>query len=202
MAAASRLTATFGVAALILTLAAVATSEDETANGGPRYTPDGELLRPADYREWVNIGTGLNMAYGPLREQANGHPMFTSVFVNPSSYRAFLSSGAWQDQTVFILEVRGATAVNRSKTGNNGHFQGELMGLEAEVKDEKRFPGGWAFFNLSLDEPAGGKIPTSASCYSCHAKNAAVENTFVQFYPVLRDIAKEKGSLRKIAESF
>ena len=53
-----------------------------------------------------------------------------------------------------------------------------------------------------MQEPAGPQIPTSASCYSCHAQNAAVENTFTQFYPVLRDVAKQKGTFKKVTEVF
>jgi hypothetical protein len=69
-----------------------------------------------------------------------------------------------------------------------------LLGIEGEVKDEKRFPQKWAFFSF------GGKDRATAhgadsSCNSCHAQNAAVENTFVQFYPVLLDVAKSKGTL-------
>jgi hypothetical protein len=38
-------------------------------------------------------------------------------------------------------------------------------------------------------------IPVSADCYSCHAAHAAVDTTFVQFYPTLLPIAKGKGTL-------
>jgi hypothetical protein len=39
-------------------------------------------------------------------------------------------------------------------------------------------------------------LPTTASCYACHSTNGAVDNTFVQFYPTLLDVAREKGTLR------
>jgi Cytochrome P460 len=168
-----------------------------------RFTPTGELLRPENYREWVQIGSGIGMVYGPVRDKIPaGSQAFTNVFVNPSSYRGFLASGAWPDRTVFILEIRSSQAVNKAPGGANGLFQGEILGLEAEVKDEARFPGKWGFFGLSPDEPDGQRIPTAASCYSCHAQNAAVENTFTQFYPVLRDVAKRKGTFRQVAEVF
>jgi hypothetical protein len=32
-------------------------------------------------------------------------------------------------------------------------------------------------------------------CYSCHEQHAAVDTTFVQFYPTLLEIAKKKGTL-------
>jgi hypothetical protein len=175
---------------------------ESIAGDGPEYDPQGKLVRPQNYREWVNIGTGLGMAYGPLREKAGESPPFTNVFVNPSSYRGFLKTGAWPDKTVFVLEVRDSAPVNNSATGNNGRFQGEIIGIEAEVKDQKRFEKGWAFFSLNMDAPAGTQIPAGASCYSCHATNAAVENTFTQFYPVLRDIAKQRGTFKTVPEVF
>jgi hypothetical protein len=39
-------------------------------------------------------------------------------------------------------------------------------------------------------------LPRSADCYSCHLEHGAVDNTFVQFYPVLMEIAKGKGTFR------
>ena len=36
-------------------------------------------------------------------------------------------------------------------------------------------------------------IPTAADCYSCHAAHAAVDTTFVQFYPTLLPIAQAQG---------
>ena len=185
---------------LLASPALVAASD--AAPDTPHYTADGQLVKPLNYREWVLIGTGLNMAYGPVRGPADGAPPFTNVFVNPASYRAFLQDGAWPDRTVFILEGRDAVAVNKAVGGGNGYYQGELSFIEAEVKDEKRFAGGWAFFGLSGSEATGAQIPAVAACYSCHAKNAAVENTFVQFYPVLRDVAKRKGTFKNVPESF
>jgi hypothetical protein len=38
-------------------------------------------------------------------------------------------------------------------------------------------------------------IPTTAACYSCHASHAAMDTTFVQFYPTLLPIAKSKGTI-------
>ena len=54
--------------------------------------------------------------------------------------------------------------LHRSDTGNNGYFQGDIVGIEAEVKDEKRFPGKWAFFNLGVTGESGEEIPKTASC--------------------------------------
>ena len=32
-------------------------------------------------------------------------------------------------------------------------------------------------------------------CYSCHEQHGAVDTTFVQFYPTLIELAKQKGTL-------
>jgi len=50
------------------------------------------------------------------------------------------------------------------------------------------------FFAFSNGESAK-LIPQSAECYSCHADRAAVDTTFVQFYPTPLPLAKSKGAL-------
>lgn len=161
---------------------------------GPRYTGDA-LLRPADYREWVFLGAGLGMTYQPPAGSQPPSQLFTNVFVNPSSYRSFMQTGQWPDKTMLVLEIRRSdseVSINKS-----GRFQTDLAGLEAHVKDS-RFPGdGWAFFNLGRKDQAerlAGQEVTR--CVECHAKNAAVDNTFVQFYPTLLEIARQKGTLK------
>lgn len=197
----SRIRAALIAAAVVFPAAMLSAAADTPADGA-QFTADGKLTKPVNYREWPFIGTGIGMAYGPLRETPSGRPPFTNVFVNPSAYQSFLKTGAWPDKTVFILEIRDSVSLNNSATGANGYFQGELTGIEAHVKDEKRFSDKWAFFGLNATQPAGTMIPTGASCYSCHATNAAVDTTFVQFYPGLRDVAKQKGTFKKVPETF
>jgi hypothetical protein len=91
-----------------------------------------------------------------------------------------------------VLEVRDARG--KGSINQKGNYQGAVGGLEVHVKDEGRFPGKWAFFDFEDDKP--GKLFTpSADCYSCHAAHAAVDTTFVQFYPTLLPIASGKGTL-------
>lgn len=164
----------------------------------PAYSTDGRLIRPLDYREWVFVTSGLGMTYGPAKAADGQTPRFDNVYVTRPAYREFQKSGSWPDQTMFVLEVRSAE-VNVS-INNGGRTQGGLVALEAAVKDRGRYPeGGWRYF--SFDGPKGpgdsaGPLPTSASCYACHATNAAVDNTFVQFYPTLFDVAKRLGTVK------
>ena len=69
----------------------------------PRYTADGQLTLPSDYREWIFLSSGLGMTYAQSMQMA---PSFTNVFVNPAAYRSFVSTGKWPDQTMLVLKVR------------------------------------------------------------------------------------------------
>jgi hypothetical protein len=167
-----------------------------SANGSsaqtPTYTADGELLFPTSYREWIYLSSGIDMSYFQ-NGMAMDHSMFDTVFVNPDAYKSFLQTGTWPDKTMLVLEVRGAgtnASINKS-----GHFQTtELTGREVHVKDESRFSGKWAFFGFD-DKPTAKMVPKEAACYSCHEQHGAVDTTFVQFYPTLIDLAKQKGTL-------
>jgi len=157
----------------------------------PVYSKAGDLVPPQNYREWVYLTTGLDMSYNA---KANSDmSMFDNVFVNPEAYRAFQATATWPDKTVLLLEGRGAQS--KGSINKSGHFQsGGVMGLEIHIKDEARFPGKWAFFDVQSETKAT-LIPAGAPCYSCHAEHAAVDTTFVQFYPTLLPIAQKKGTL-------
>ena len=173
-------------------LATPANGDNGSSAQTPTYTADGQLLFPAKYREWIYLSSGVDMSYSP-NAMAMGHSMFDNVFVNPDAYKAFLATGTWPDKTMLVLEVR--VAGTNGSINKSGHFQTtELMGREVHVKDESRFPGKWAFFGFE-DKPTAKMVPKEASCYSCHEQHGAVDTTFVQFYPTLIDIAKQKSTL-------
>lgn len=165
---------------------------ETTANvsTAPVYTADGKLVFPPNYREWIYLTTGLDMDYSPSVNLAD-HSMFDNVFVNPESYKAFVATGKWPDKTVFVLE--GRVAGSKGSINKGGHYQTtEIMSRSIHLKDESR--GGWAFYGFD-DGPNGGRIPANAVCYSCHVDHGAVDTTFVQFYPTLLGIARQKGTL-------
>ncbi len=159
----------------------------------PRYTSDNRMLRPANYREWVWLSSGLGMSYTP--GAADKNPDFDNVFVNPSAYRSFLATGKWPDKTVLVLETR--SSLSKTSINQSGRVQGDLTGMEVHVKDERRFPGGWAFFAFGRSGESSRLFPKSAACYSCHEQHGAVDTTFVQFYPTLLETAKQKGTVRE-----
>ena len=155
------------------------------------YNGSGQMKLPAQYREWVYLTSGFDMSYNP-QLTAMDHSMFDNVFVNPEAYKKFLETGTWPDKTIMVLEAR--VAEGKGSINQKGHYQGEVMAREVHVKDDARFPGKWAFFAFG-DGDTGTLVPTSADCYSCHSAHAAVDTTFVQFYPTLMKVAKEKGTL-------
>lgn len=184
---------------IALSVAAVATlmaqlTGQRGASSVLQFTADDKLVLPAHYREWVFLSSGLGMTYGPAADANRERgPMFDNVFVNPAAYESFLQNGRWPDQTMFVLEIR--SSVSKGSINNGGHFQNEMVAIEAEVKDTTRYPGGgWAFYAFGKGATAK-QIPRTAACYSCHSEKGAVDNTFVQFYPTLLPVAKAKGTL-------
>jgi hypothetical protein len=169
---------------LLLTLVPGTQSTPAPTDDTPAYTSGGDLIAPIHYREWIYLTTGIDMSYDAPTTPPDHH-MFYNVFVNPTAYHSFLATGTWPDKTVMVLEVRGADSP--ISINKRGHTQSaELMGLETHVKDH----GKWGFYDDN-----GKLIPRSASCYTCHEAHAAVDTTFVQFYPTLLPLAKEKKTL-------
>jgi hypothetical protein len=160
-----------------------------TAFARAQAPADNAVAKPENYREWVYLSSGLGMSYGSAAS-ANPNPSFDNVFVEPAAYRAFLQTGTWPDKTMFVLEVRASGS--EASINKGGRFQTQVIGLEVEMKNA----GKWSFYDFGRGVTSAKPLPTTASCYSCHAQNGAVDNTFVQFYPTLADIAKQKGTFK------
>lgn len=159
-----------------------------------QFGADGKLAPPADYRHWTFLTSGLGMTYGPLAAPPNSAPNFDSVFVDPRSYDQFVATGAWREGAIFAVEVRASEHTGSIVHG--GNFQTDLAGLEVAVKDS-RFAKGWGYFSFDAELATPAAVhPPSDACYACHGKNAAVENTFTQFYPTLFAVAKAKHTVR------
>jgi hypothetical protein len=155
-----------------------------------------QLVRPGNYRTWVYVSSGFGMNYNAA---TGGAPMFTNLFVPRWAYDRFLASGEWPEKTMFALEERGAE--NKGSIVKSGSYQGDLTALAVEVKDSQKFPADkWAYFGF------GGNLKTAsanpkADCWQCHHDHAAVEHSFVQFYPTLKPVAEKFGTHRKAAEN-
>ena len=126
--------------------------------------------------------------------QMGDHHMFDNVFVNPAAYQAFTKTRTWPDKTMLVLEQRRAQG--KGSINQKGNYQGTSDGTSRYMSRTKRV---FQVNGLSLGLATGARppkmIPTSTDCYSCHAAHAAVDTTFVQFYPTLLPIATSKGPL-------
>jgi hypothetical protein len=164
----------------------------------PAFTSTGELVLPTGYREWVFVGTGLGMTYGPTQRPSTLPAAFENIYVPREAYRVFMQSGRWPERTIFIME--GRSVQSHQLLANVGQTQGDALYIEASVKDTARFPySGWAYFNFGGQpnpRPTARPLATTIDCYRCHVENTAVENTFVQYYPALFEAARKFGTIK------
>jgi hypothetical protein len=182
------------ILALAIVTASTLAPQQANHSGGsgdePEFVSGNRLVRPQNYREWIYLSSGLGMAYNP---NPNASLAFTNVFVSPPAYRTFVATGRWPDKTIFVLEARNAAT--KGSINKGGHFQANLQGLAAAVKDESRFPEKWAYFSFASDQQTAPANPKSA-CWQCHSEHGAVDNTFVQFYPTLKPVAMKFGTYK------
>ena len=161
----------------------------------PQYDGKGNLLRPADYRDWEFLSAGYGMNYNPA---PGSHELFTNVFVQRWAYEEFLQSGKWPEQSMFVIDERAAES--NGSINKKGHFQTDLTGLAVEIKDATRNPDKWAYYGFQPNARTAEAMPKGNDCWSCHDQHAAVEHTFVQFYPTLKPVAKTFGTYNEARE--
>jgi len=185
----------FILTSVVLACALLLAAAPEKNSPKPQYNAKGQLLRPADYRDWMFLSAGYGMNYSPA---PGSHEMFTNVFVQRWAYDEFVNSGKWPEQSMFVIDERDAAS--RSSINQKGHYQTDLMGLAVEVKDSAHNPDKWAYYGFGADGQAADAMPHGNPCWSCHDAHAAVEHTFVQFYPTLKPVAKKFGAYNESRE--
>lgn len=157
---------------------------------GPRRSRPGPvfdgaaLVRPEGYHTWPIVGASLGLSYAE-KPEGSGPGTFHRVYVDPSSYKAYGHAGTFPDGTMFVLELYAAH--EKTAPAKSGYFEGPRVGLEASVKDRRRFPSGWAYFGFENGARAKATVLPEERCHACHLAHAAHDNVFVQFYPTLRD---------------
>ena len=131
-----------------------------------------------------------------LQRQPGDHQMFTNVFVPQWAYHEFLNTGKWPDKTMFVVEER--MSQSKGSINKTGQFQVDAMGFGAEVKDST-LSDKWAYYSFD-DEGKSAEANPKAACFQCHEHHAAVEHSFVQFYPTLKPVAKKFGTYNQERE--
>ena len=152
-----------------------------------QFDSSGALLQPTGYREWVYVGTPLTP--NDMNGGEAAFPEFHSVYINDSAWSTYKRTGTFPDGTVVIKEL--ISVGTKQASSGKGYFMGEFIGLEAAVKDSKRFPkepGYWAYFSFGHSYPLASKTKPrkTASCAACHQALAADDMVFTQYYPVLQ----------------
>jgi hypothetical protein len=158
----------------------------------PRYDANRNILLPDEHRQWVLVGSSLGLSYAEGGQ--GGHQMFNATLMEPSAFRYFIETGTFREGTMLALIGQGIGT--NATPARQGQFATDVHMIEMAVKDSKRVEEGWAYYVFG--GPMAGGYRTSAapqpkaSCYDCHAKHAARDNVFTQFYGLLNEAARKK----------
>lgn len=162
----------------------------------PHLAQNGSLKQPRGWETWVMVGSSTGLSYNtpgaaPAAGVAPG--MFHNVYMQPWAYREFIRTGAFPEGTMFVLSFYEAS--RKSAPAKAGFYEGDRApGIEVHLKQVGIDKTGWAFFAFADTTSNGTKLPAAASCYSCHATEAAHDNVFTQFYPPIRErLAEASG---------
>jgi hypothetical protein len=180
---------TLAIALILLVTAITAASRAQSAQSTaqtpvmPAYDKNRGLILPADYRRWVLAGTSLGLSYA---EGAAAHAMFHETLIESTAYQHFASTGEFREGTMLVLILHAVE--EGALPSRHGQYAAAVHGVEMAVKDHSRVPEGWAYYGFG-DAPRAGASTAqpnpAASCFSCHSKNAARDNVFLQFYSLL-----------------
>jgi hypothetical protein len=168
----------------------------QTQQSAAVFDSNGNLQLPTGFRKWVFVGAPLTP--NGLNNGKAGFPEYHHVYVEQKNVDAYLKTGSFPEGTVIIKEltrVLNPTFPDGSRTepSGRGFFNGVYNGIDATVKDSKRFPNtnGWGFFTFGHHPLPYAKTAAEASvaeCAGCHIANVAkTDMTWIQFYPLLRD---------------
>jgi hypothetical protein len=154
----------------------------------PQYDKDRNLMLPADYRQWILVGSSLGLSYS---EAAQGHEMFNTTLMEPTAYRHFVETGTFRDGTMLALVLQGVGT--NAMPARKGQFATGVHMVEMAVKDSTRVPEGWAYYGFGGPMTGGYRAAAApqpkGSCFDCHAEHAARDNVFTQFYGLLNEAA-------------
>jgi hypothetical protein len=175
---------------------AVSSSSSSTT---AEFTPDGKLKLPVGFRRWVFLGAPLTP--NALNGGEANFPEFHHVYVEEKNLDAYFKTGSFPEGTILIKELTRVLKPtypdgSRTEPSGRGYFNGELNGIDASVKDSKRFAktNGWGYFTFGHHPMPYAQTAAESSvseCAGCHLNNVAnTDMTWEQFYPLLRDKPK------------
>src|SRR5260370_2552069 len=139
------------VLSLMLLGTAILGSEEKMFQ--PRLADGNQLARPQGFREWMFVGSNLNMGYteGPAPTESRFH----NIYIQPEAYRQYAATGTFPDKTVLVMEV--IAAGTNASINKKGQFEDKPIGIEVALKHEKRLAEQRAYFNFI--GKAGAALP-------------------------------------------
>jgi len=192
----------------VVSLTAIVVADDAPATSAPppagmvqpAYDDKGQLIRPEGYRNWIFVGASLGLDYSEPREGQVRTEIFHHVYIQPEAYKHYQETGTFPEKTILMMENYSAgdkennTAKELTKDKEqfetlNGRFTDSRLGVEAAVKDSAKSPDTWSYYAFGSRAgllPSARAFPKQA-CWDCHNSHAAVDNVFLQFYPILRE---------------
>ena len=185
-----RLTALIGA---VLTIAVIVSSQS-SAQRGPMFTEDGDLVLPSGFRQWVSLGGPITP--NALNDGKAQFPEFHDVYVDEENLRHYQRYGEFPEGTILVKELVLAQPGEYpdgsvDSASGRGYFPSALHGLDVMVKDSKRFgnTNNWGFFTFGHQAPPYkpfAKVMPASQCAYCHiAGVATTDMVWVQFLPVL-----------------
>src|SRR5258707_12620886 len=110
---------------LVLLLTAVLGSEERMFQ--PHFADGNQLARPEGYREWMFVGSNLNMGYSevPAPKEARFH----NIYVQREAYREYAATGKFPRKNVLVREVIAA-GTNAAIT-KQGQCEDKRRGVDA-----------------------------------------------------------------------
>jgi hypothetical protein len=149
----------------------------------PEFDATGALLRPADWEQWVFLGSALNLRY----ESASPPPTDTLsvVYMEPSAFRRFKATGEFREGTMTVVTAYATATAGPPALG--GVVPTNPVAFEMSVKDRERTPEGWGYYHFDASSAAGASARSRprSECFDCHDQHAETDHVFTQYYPAL-----------------
>jgi len=151
-----------------------------------QYEKDGQLAFPKDTDRWITMGATLGGEYRDAPFDPTHPSTMGVVQMEPKAYAYFRKHGEYADGTMLLLSFYKAEGKMNPQL--SGFVEGDLQSQEIHVIDRKRFEERRAFFVFPVGQKVTAPMPKGSECVSCHRQHGAYDGTFLQFYPVLREI--------------
>ncbi len=181
-----------GVTAFVVVASGIYASNTIAAEKKSQYYKfdgAGKLVQPTGYRMWVMVGSPLTP--NDMNNGKAAFPEFHHVYIPHEQFKVYKRTGAFPDGTILVKEL--ISVGKKQAPSGKGYFNGEFIGLEATIKDTKRFkkePGNWAYFSFTtpIGQPHKKRVKAfpKNKCNFCHQAFAKDDWVFTQYYPVLR----------------